>query len=179
MDNLGHIFKVKHPDNNEWIEIPVLFQTMYQAYVAYCKENNKDVALSESEFYDILGELRSLKATVEEYLDVAAENANATLSLSKGGTGTSVQTLAKLLEYLGLTTNIDSTGNKFPTTETVKAAIDRGVTSAKTYADSRINNAFETFTLLDLGVTAGTVDPNYNTMLDGMADGAIYIKYDA
>jgi hypothetical protein len=179
----GHVFKVKHPNGVDWIEIPILYQTMYQAYVDYCKDNNVPVILSQVEYYIMLGELKGLREALEEYVNILQDQSSQPLSRTKGGTGVSVDTVSELAEYLGLTSNLDDTsGNKFPNTVVVKGAITQSATDTyntlKQELDSSIltvnqtiNNAFNDFGLDDLGISAGTKKPDENT------PGTIYIKY--
>jgi hypothetical protein len=174
MDNLGHILRVRHPDNPEqWIDIPVMFQTMYQAYVEYCKANNipEDTMLDERSYYITLGTLKDIADTLSGFAG--------TIPLESGGTGTSVSDLNGLLAYLGLTTDVNSAGNKFPTVETVKNYVDTEVEEAKQLAEDNLEQTFvaffnKTFTgdLSDLGITSGTGDP-----LNTNPPGTIYIRY--
>lgn len=173
MDNLGHILRVRHPDNPEqWIDIPVMFQTMYQAYVEYCKANNipEDSMLDERSYYITLGTLKDIADTLS--------GAAGTIPLKSGGTGVSVPDLNGLLAYLGLTTDINSSGNKFPTAETTKTYVDTEVEEAKQLAETNLQQTFmalfnkaATGDLSDLGITSGTGKPGPNTK------GTIYIKY--
>lgn len=179
MDNLGHIFRVRHPDNPEqWIDIPVMFQTMYQAYAAYCETNGKPIVLTEEAYYTVLGELSGLKASLEEYINVLQDPNAPPISTTKGGTGASVADLKELLEYLGLSSDVNSVGNKFPTTEAIKSYVDTEVEEAKEKASLELQLAFaqlfakaQNGHLNDLGITSGTDDPGLNT------PGTIYIKY--
>ena len=174
MDNLGHILRVRHPDNPEqWIDIPVMFQTMYQAYVEYCKANNipEDTMLDERSYYITLGTLKDIADTLSGFAG--------TIPLASGGTGTSVSDLNGLLAYLGLTTDVNSVGNKFPTVETIKTYVDTEVEEAKQLAEDNLEQTFvaffnKTFTgnLSDLGITSGTGNP-----LNTNPPGTIYIKY--
>lgn len=174
MDNLGHILRVRHPDNPEqWIDIPVMFQTMYQAYVEYCKANDipEDTMLDERSYYITLGTLKDIADTLSGFAG--------TIPLESGGTGTSVSDLNGLLAYLGLTTDVNSVGNKFPTVETIKTYIDTEVEEAKQLAETNLEQTFIalfnkalTGDLSDLGITSGTGDP-----LNTNPPGTIYIKY--
>lgn len=174
MDNLGHILRVRHPDNPEqWIDIPVMFQTMYQAYVDYCKANDipENTMLDERSYYVTLGRLKSIADTLSGFAE--------TIPLTSGGTGTSVSDLNELLAYLGLTTDVNSTGNKFPTVETIKTYVDTEVEEAKQLAETNLEQTFValfnkalTGDLSDLGITSGTGDP-----LNTNPPGTIYIKY--
>lgn len=166
MDNLGHILRVRHPDNPEqWIDIPVMFQTMYQAYVEYCKANDipEDSMLDERSYYITLGTLKDIADTLS--------GAAGTIPLKSGGTGVSVPDLDGLLTYLGLTTDINSVGNKFPTTEAIKSYVDTEVKKAKDQADTNLEQRFTSASLSDLGITSGTAPAGRNT------PGTIYIKY--
>ena len=173
MDNLGHILRVRHPDNPEqWINIPVMFQTMYQAYVEYCKANNipEDTMLDERSYYITLGTLKDIADTLSGFAG--------TIPLASGGTGTSVSDLNGLLAYLGLTTDVNSVGNKFPTVETIKTYVDTEVEEAKQLAETNLEQTFIalfnkalTGDLSDLGITSGTTNP------DSKTKGTIYIKY--
>lgn len=173
MDNLGHVLRVRHPDNPEqWIDIPVMFQTMYQAYVEYCKANNipEDTMLDERSYYITLGTLKDIADTLSGFAG--------TIPLESGGTGTSVSDLNGLLAYLGLTTDVNSVGNKFPTVETIKTYVDTEVEEAKQLAETNLEQTFIalfnkalTGDLSDLGITSGTGDPEPET------NGTIYIKY--
>lgn len=173
MDNLGHIFRVRHPDNPEqWIDIPVMFQTMYQAYVTYCKANNipENTMLDERSYYITLGTLKDIADTLSGYAG--------TIPLESGGTGTSVTNLNDLLTYLGLSSDVNSVGSKFPTTEAIKSYVDTEVLTAKTEATTNLLQAFMNLfntalagDLSDLGITSGTGNPGTST------PGTIYIKY--
>lgn len=173
MDNLGHIFRVRHPDDPErWIDIPVMFQTMYQAYVTYCQANNipEDTMLDERSYYITLGTLKDIADTLSGYAG--------TIPLESGGTGTSVTNLNDLLTYLGLSSDVNSVGKKFPTTEAIKNYVDTEVLTAKTEATTQLMQAFTNLfntalagDLSDLGITSGTDNPGTNT------PGTIYIKY--
>lgn len=174
MDNLGHVLRVRHPDNPEqWIDIPVMFQTMYQAYVEYCKANNipEDTMLDERSYYITLGTLKDIADTLSGFAG--------TIPLESGGTGTSVSDLNGLLAYLGLTTDVNSVGNKFPTVETIKTYVDTEVEEAKQLAETNLEQTFValfnkalTGDLSDLGITSGTGDP-----LNTNPPGTIYIRY--
>lgn len=173
MDNLGHIFRVRHPDDPErWIDIPVMFQTMYQAYVTYCQANNipEDTMLDERSYYITLGTLKDIADTLSGYAG--------TIPLESGGTGTSVTNLNDLLTYLGLSSDVNSVGNKFPTTEAIKNYVDTEVEEAKQKASLELQLRFSQFltaaqdgNLNDLGITSGTGNPGTAT------PGTIYIKY--
>lgn len=183
----GYVLKVRHPDTGEWLPIPILYQTMYQAYRDYCETNGKPVVLDEETYYTVVGELQGIKNALQEYVNVLNDPNSPPLSLAKGGTGVSVANLAELLNYLGLTADLaDATGTKFPTTvvvkeaiDTVSASIDAKVSASyeaatahiaemRQYVDTSIAN----YTLSDIGITAGTGNPPANAK-----DGDIFIKY--
>lgn len=183
----GYVLKVRHPDTDEWLPIPILYQTMYQAYRDYCETNGKPVVLDEETYYTVVGELQGIKNALQEYVNVLNDPNSPPLSLAKGGTGVSVANLAALLNYLGLTADLtDATGTKFPTTvvvkeaiDTVSASIDAKVSASyeaatahidemRQYVDTSIAN----YTLSDIGITAGTGNPPANAK-----DGDIFIKY--
>lgn len=183
----GHVLKVRHPDTNEWVPIPILYQTMYQAYRDYCETNGKPVVLDEETYYTVVGELQGIKDALQEYVAVLNDPNSPPLSLTKGGTGVSVTNLAELLNYLGLTADLtDTTGTKFPTTVVVKEAINtvaesidakvaasyeaatEHIDEMREYIDTSIAN----YKLSDIGITAGTGNPPTNAK-----DGDIFIKY--
>lgn len=75
----GHLFKYKDKDGN-WIEIPILVESMYNAYVAYCTKNSIE-PVPETIYYQSVGQLKKL---VED-LGSSAENLNAIAdSLAQG-----------------------------------------------------------------------------------------------
>lgn len=183
----GYVLKVRHPDTDEWLPIPILYQTMYQAYRDYCETNGKPVVLDEETYYTVVGELQGIKDALQEYVNVLNDPNSPPLSLAKGGTGVSVANLAELLNYLGLTADLtDATGTKFPTTvvvkeaiDTVSASIDAKVSASYEAATEHIDEmrqyvdtAIANYTLSDIGITAGTGNPPANAK-----DGDIFIKY--
>jgi hypothetical protein len=179
----GHLFRVKHPETGEWIDIPVLYQTMYQAYRKYCEDNGV-TPLDEVKYYELMNNLNAYYdtlqanlATLKEYIETLESSQNSTLSLKRGGTGFSVENVAELLRNLGLTDNIAPDPNApfaFPTRNVVGDAINAlwgAVTNNNNYCvdtTNRIQNQ-----LNNLGFTYGTEPPNDWT------PGTIYIKYSA
>lgn len=173
MYNPGHILKIRNPNKPEqWIDIPVLYQTMYQAYKSYCEANNipENSILDERAYYITLGTLKDIADTMTGYAG--------TIPLESGGTGTSVSDLSGLLAYLGLITSITNAADKFPTSKAVKTYVDTEVSEAKEelkeFSDGSWNEFYGFIADGDLsivGITSGTTNPNSNT------EGVIYIKY--
>lgn len=172
----GHLFRFRDPnDPNKWIDIPILYQTMYAAYLAYCEEHGivESARLSEDAYYTTLGTLKSIADTLTGY--------GGTIPLSSGGTGAAVGTKLELLQYLGLLSSLDTedvSDETFPSTAIVKHYVDTmgkalansiggGVAEAKEYADT-LNKSLS---LESLGIYSGTANPDTSTR------GAIYIKY--
>lgn len=66
----GHTFKYKDKDGN-WIEIPILVESMYNAYVAYCTKKNID-PVSEDTYYQSVGDLQNLVNKLDGSADQVA-----------------------------------------------------------------------------------------------------------
>ena len=169
IDKLGHMFRIRHPeDPNRWIDLPIIYQTMYQAYKAYCEANDvpEESILDERAYYITLGTLKNIADTLTGQAG--------SIPLEAGGTGASVSSLDALLAYLGLTTNINDTGAKFPTAETVKDYLDAVATSAEQNIMQLVETRFNSLTtdLSTLGITCGVKDPEQVN-----PPGVIYIKY--
>lgn len=175
-DHNGHLFRFRDPnDPNKWIDIPILYQTMYMAYLAYCEEHGiaESARLSEEAYYTTLGTIKSIADTLTGY--------GGTIPLSAGGTGIGVGTKLELLQYLGLLSSLDTedvSDETFPSTAIVKHYVDTtceglansigdGIVEAKEYA----NNLNKSLSLESLGIFSGTANPGTDTR------GTIYIKY--
>ena len=177
----GHLFRFRDPnDPNKWIDIPILYQTMYMAYLAYCEEHGivESARLSEDAYYTTLGTLKSIADTLTGY--------GGTIPLSAGGTGIGVGTIDELLEHLGLVYDMEAVLNNteinpskyFPSVSAVNQHVDnriddvvQGVEEAVEALDGRITDAKDSITLASLGISSGTANPGTNT------PGTIYIKY--
>lgn len=172
----GHLFRFRDPnDPNKWIDIPILYQTMYAAYLAYCDEHDIAVTarLSEDAYYTTLGTLKSIADTLTGY--------GGTIPLSSGGTGFAAGELSDLLNYLGLVDSFDATSDtQFPSTAAVQQELTKATeTFAKQLGETedalrilieKKLNA-DAFTMGALGISSGTANPNDKT------PGTIYIKY--
>ena len=180
-DHNGHLFRFRDPnDPNKWIDIPILYQTMYMAYLAYCEEHGiaESARLSEEAYYTTLGTIKSIADTLTGY--------GGTIPLSAGGTGIGVGTINELLEYLGLASDMEAVLNNdainpseyFPSVFAVKQHVDsriddvvQDMQESEEALNNKITSAKDSITLASLGISSGTTNPNANT------PGTIYIKY--
>ena len=165
MSNLGYIFRIKDPnDPNKWIDVPVLYQTMYQAYKAYCESIGLSDAqiLDEKTYYTALGSLKNLSDAL------TGTGALTTLS---GGTGIAASNLSDLLNQLGLTGDVSKVGDTlFPTNAAVRAYVTNQLNAASAIINTKISEQ-DAQLKLKLDITYGTEDPGDNT------PGDVYIKY--
>lgn len=85
----GHLIHYKN-EKGEWIPLPVSIISVYDAYVAYCNENNIKPA-DETTYYQTVGNLQTLvkqlSGSTEAIEDFAAALDGGVLPVSKGGTG--------------------------------------------------------------------------------------------
>lgn len=175
MDNLGHILKFRDPNNPErWINIPILYQTMYQSYIAYCMEHDiaENVRLSERDYYTTLGTLKDIAEALEEQ-----EGVIPTIPMESGGTGACVGSKSELLVYFGLVDSCeDPSEEKFASTKAVVDFVNNRVVAVQDILQSYVQNYVQTAvaaqSLENLGVSWGDEDPDNDT-----TPGKIYIKY--
>lgn len=171
----GHVLKIRDGNDPErWIEIPVLYQTMYDAYRAFCDINNITAVLSERDYYATLGNLKTIAEQLTGY--------GGTIPLESGGTGFPASNILELLTYLGLVSDFDGASDeKFPSAKLVENTIEGAKTelkeliatnhtAAKEYADIVVN----ALDLKKLNILSGSTNPPSDP---DIPDGTVYIKY--
>lgn len=148
----GHIFKYKDKDGN-WIEIPILVESMYNAYVAYCTKNSIE-PVPETIYYQSVGQLKKL---VED-LGSSAENLNA---------------IANSLAQGALPQNLGGLGVAIGTDEEYTTLQDALVQLADVVTTQQLNAR-----VTALQSTINTLQTNMNTSIAGKEDAASFSKGD-
>lgn len=112
----GYTFKIKDAEGN-WIDIPVLYTNIYDAYVEYCAAQTPAITpVTRDVYYATLGELEELvtqlgttSTTISEFTQALAAGA---LPLSLGGLGAVITTAPTIpnanITYTVLTTKPDN-----------------------------------------------------------------------
>lgn len=89
----GYTFKFKNAEG-KWIEIPVLYSTMYSAYVAYCNDHSI-TPVEEDRYYGTVGQLKTyvdqLGGSTQTITDFTNALSAGSLPTSLGGLGVSIQ----------------------------------------------------------------------------------------
>lgn len=140
----GHLLKYKKADGT-WVSIPVLYQSMYQAYVDYCNANGIEDVAKEDTYYATVGTLKTLVDQLKgstgslTHLINILQASGGVVPVTMGGTGLSLTAFATLADYLK--TAEQSGGAGFVTTE--------DVANIKTEYNMAINAAFNKFVIDD------------------------------
>ena len=165
----GHLLKYKN-EKGEWVTLPVSIVDVYTTYKTYCKQEGID-AVSEKEYYCVLGNLSAITANFQELIDILEakpENIQRFLGYIASGSGT-------------LPTQYGGTGRAFASTDALlddlrEKLSKAGFTDEQRNAITNISSSIIEDALknkLDtLAITCGTSAPNAATQ------GSYYFQYE-
>lgn len=94
-------------EKGEWVDIPVIYQTAYQAYVAHCVAEDK-TPITIEQFYSVFNILANT-GFIQQLVETL--DGISTLPVNMGGTGAT--TVEEALQNLGI-----NVGPNAPTTDT-------------------------------------------------------------
>ena len=176
-DVQAHLFKYKLETIDDhgnpktvWIPIPVMFQTMYQAYLSYCLENNIANPLTEQEYFIGISNAGNLSDLLDN---------EGTIIIERGGTGANnatgaranldvyskEETHAAINDALYGDTEEDDEGSETSLVARIKTLEQTVVVLQQNIA------ALQNKKLEDFGISKGQSAPNETTK------GSIYFRY--
>lgn len=202
----GYNFKYKNSEG-VWVTIPILYMTLYDAYVSYCTAHSIVNIVSQETYYETLGNLQLLTDQLAGSADALAGLSSAlgsgVLPQALGGTG-KIITDDEYVYILLQTEPADFTsafGNYYKDVENVKTVLASAEAWAEDTYYKRQARDYATFTAFlqalnvafeeDLGNLRGDMfdafdepklnvaDIGYGTTEPGSGDPKYYFQYDA
>lgn len=167
-DYNGHTLRYKDSEGN-WHDIPVLYQTMYEAYRSYCIANNI-AYVSQAVYCQALVDIVKLADTVSEQGIVSVENGGTGASNVKAArTNLGVYSKDETEELVKKAIYGDSTQEEEAGEDSLIARV-KNLETQLTALSTALNKRIDGISLQSLGLTAGSGDPGANT------PGSVYFK---
>jgi len=176
---IDHVIKFRDK-SGQWHTIPVVYQTIYNAYVEYCQSQKDPIdPIDMHEFYNVF----TILTRSELIKNIINNSYNDVLPIEAGGTGASSAEAArtKLEVYskqdidnkLG-NSGEDSIGTQLQALQAFLNEVDTDLsrlTEDLNEVQDKVNSLPNNIDLAAVGISVGTDEPNSNTK------GMLYFRY--